>query len=196
MAFAECQHPNRPSPIGSSRPDRSQQRSRCSAENRKTGRCRSLVILVRCEKRACGDGRIGLTEDRIGSEITNRVKIDPKNGLKRRKAKRTKVLRRGGRAADCAALEMLCPRKGTEGSNPSLSAYIALTLRSCCSRVVLAGIACWAPGRKFAPSNSMHPYRPVGINLQTSSTPSRRFGGFGKFAVPGFCSSAVSCGCG
>src|SRR5262245_22218061 len=30
---------------------------------------------------------------------------------------------RGDRAADCAALEMLCPRKGTVGSNPALSAY-------------------------------------------------------------------------
>lgn len=32
------------------------------------------------------------------------------------------VSRRGDRAADCAALEMLCLRKGTGGSNPPLSA--------------------------------------------------------------------------
>ena len=30
--------------------------------------------------------------------------------------------RRDGRVADCAALEMLCARKGTGGSNPPLSA--------------------------------------------------------------------------
>ena len=32
------------------------------------------------------------------------------------------VFRRGDRAADCAALEMLCLRNGTGGSNPPLSA--------------------------------------------------------------------------
>ena len=32
------------------------------------------------------------------------------------------VARRDDRVADRAALEMLCTRKGTEGSNPSLSA--------------------------------------------------------------------------
>ena len=32
------------------------------------------------------------------------------------------VVRRDDRVADRAALEMLCTRKGTEGSNPSLSA--------------------------------------------------------------------------
>src|SRR5580698_1799478 len=32
--------------------------------------------------------------------------------------------RRDDRAADCAALEMPCPRKGTGGSNPPLSAFL------------------------------------------------------------------------
>ncbi|GEM_PF-4259179 len=35
------------------------------------------------------------------------------------------VFRRGDRVADCAALEMLCTRKGTEGSNPSFSARVS-----------------------------------------------------------------------
>ena len=34
-------------------------------------------------------------------------------------------LRRGDRVDDCAALEMLCTRKGTQGSNPCLSAIIS-----------------------------------------------------------------------
>ncbi len=36
-------------------------------------------------------------------------------------------LRRDDREADCAALEMLCGRESTEGSNPSLSAIFSGT---------------------------------------------------------------------
>jgi hypothetical protein len=36
--------------------------------------------------------------------------------------------RRGDRVADCAALEMLCTREGTQGSNPCLSASSTLSL--------------------------------------------------------------------
>lgn len=38
------------------------------------------------------------------------------------------VFWRGDRVADCAALEMLCTRKGTEGSNPSFSARFIRTI--------------------------------------------------------------------
>jgi hypothetical protein len=33
-------------------------------------------------------------------------------------------IRRGGRVADCAALEMLCPGNRTGGSNPPLSVFM------------------------------------------------------------------------
>ena len=38
----------------------------------------------------------------------------------------TVCIRRGARAADRAALEMPCTRKGTAGSNPALSARLRL----------------------------------------------------------------------
>ena len=49
--------------------------------------------------------------------------------------------------ADRAGLENRCGGNITEGSNPSLSACIALKLRSCWGRVVLADILCSAPDR-------------------------------------------------
>ncbi len=45
-------------------------------------------------------------------------------GYERRRTTRKTLLRRGGRVVDRAALEMRSTRKGTGGSNPSLSAIL------------------------------------------------------------------------
>ncbi len=57
-----------------------------------------------------------------GARLTEPLASREKRGYKPRFAVRRHGFRRGGRVVDRAALEMRSTRKGTGGSNPSLSA--------------------------------------------------------------------------